>query len=123
MSGVAGYITFDQVDSDVEITLGGEYSDFEFLASGQLDTNSGVKRVSNGVAMDGGFQGCSVECSNGSNHRNLCLDDRIVKVQEYISGSWATVLEVAFIAATSTGFRANVITANSNIPVRIVARP
>lgn len=121
MSGVAGYVTFDEQDSDIEITLGAEYNDFEFVASGQLDTNSSVRRTSEGVAL-GGFQGCTVDCSNGSNHRNLCLDDRIVKVQEYVSSSWVTVLEVAFIAKTSTGFRVNVITANANIPVLVKAR-
>lgn len=121
MTSVAGYVTFDQVDSDVEITLGDEYTDFEFVVSGLLDSNSSVRRTSQGVAI-GSFQGCTVDSSNGSNHRNLCLDDRIVKVQEYVSSSWVTVLEVAFIAPTSTGFRANVITANANIPVLVKAR-
>lgn len=122
MTSVAGYVTFDTVDSDTEVTLGAAYTDFEFVVSGLLDTNSSSRRTSLGVAINGGFQGCTVDCSNGSNHRNLCLDDRIVKVQEYVSSSWVTVLEVQFIAATSTGFRANVITANSNIPVLVKAR-
>lgn len=122
MTAVAGYVTFDQVDSDIEITLGAQYTDFEFEVSGLLNSNSSTRRTSRGVAIDGGFQGCAVDSSNGSNHRNLCLDDRIVKVMEYISSNWVTVLEVAFIANTSTGFRANVITANANIPVLVKAR-
>lgn len=121
MSGVAGYITFDEQDSDVEITLGAAFSDFEFIVSGQLDNDSSIRRTSEGIAL-GGFQGCKIDCSNGTNHRNLCLDDRIVKVQEYISSSWVTVLEIEFITATSTGFRVNVITPNENIPVLVKAR-
>jgi hypothetical protein len=122
MTAVVGYVTFDTVDSDLEVNLGGEYSDFEFAVSGRLDTNSSIRRRSDGIAIDGGFQGCTVDCSSGSTHRNLCLDDRIVKVQEYISSNWVTVLEVAFIAATSTGMRVNVITANANLPVLVKAR-
>lgn len=120
---VAGYLTFDQQDSDLEYDLGGTFTDFEFHVSGKLDVNSSVRRRSDGVAIHGGFQGCSVDCSNGSNHRNLCLDDRIVKVQEYISSSWVTVLEVAFIAGTADGFRANIITENADLKVLVIARP
>jgi len=121
MTATAGYVTFDEQDSDIEVTLGAAYNEFEFVVSGQLDTNSSVRRTSQGVFSDD-TQACTVDCSNGSNHRNLCLDDRIVKIQEYVSSSWVTVLEVAFIAKTATGFRANVITANANIPVLVKAR-
>ena len=119
---VAGYVTFPDQDSDLEVNLGGEYSDFEFLASGMLDTNSSEMYRSEGVAL-GGFQGCDVVSSNGSNHRNLSKNDRIVLVQKYVSSSWVTVLEVEFIAATSTGVRFNVITPNEDISVLIKARP
>ena len=122
MSGVAGYVTFDSVDSDLEVELGGEFSDFEFLASGELDDPQSTIFRSEGVAL-GGFQGCDVVSSNGSNHRNFCLNDRIIKVQKYVSSTWVTVLEVAFIASTSIGMRVNVITANVDIPVLVKARP
>lgn len=118
---VAGLLTFDQVDSNAEYELGGEYSDFEFHVSGALDDPSSVRRVSDGVAI-GNFQSCDVDCSNGSNHRNYRLDDRIIKVQEYVSSSWVTVLEVAFIEAYEDGIRVNVITANNTLPVLVVAR-
>lgn len=121
MSGIAGYITFDQVDSDIEVTLGDAYTDFEFLASNKLDTTSSDIARSEGVYL-GGNQACDFVGSNGSNHQNLCYDDRIIKVKKYVSSSWVTVLEVAFIAPTATGFRVNVITANEDIPVLVKAR-
>lgn len=118
---VAGLLTFDTVGDDLEYELGGEYSDFEFHVSGALDDPSSVRRVSDGVAI-GGFQSCDVDCSNGSNHRNYRLDDRIIKVQEYQSSSWVTVLEVQFVEAYEDGIRVNVITANIGVPAVVVAR-
>ena len=121
MTSVAGYVTFDQVDSELETNLGGEFTDFEFIASGELDDPQTDIARSEGVAI-GGFQGCDFIGSNGSLHRQFCLNDRIIKVQRYISSNWVTVLEVEFLEATSIGFLANVITANVDIPVLVKAR-
>lgn len=121
MSAIAGYVTFDTVDNDLEVTLGGAYTEFEFIVSGELNTTSTVRRTSHGVAI-GTFQGCTVDCSNGSNHRNYCLNDRIIKVQNYTGSAWVTILEVEFKGATATGAKFNVITANSSLMVLIKAR-
>lgn len=118
---VQGTVTFDQVDSDQEVNLGGSYTDFEFMASGEIDSPSGVIRRSQGSWIDD-WQWCEIVSSNGSNHRNYCVQDRVIKVMEYVSNSWVTTLEVEFIAPTSTGIRVNVITANIDIPVLIKAR-
>lgn len=121
MNSIAGYVTFDSVEAELEINLGGEYTDFEFDVAGYLDTAQSDLFSSRGVAI-GGFQGVQFVGSNGSNHRSLALNDKIVKVQRYVSSSWVTVLEVEFLEPTSIGFKVNVITANVDIPVLIKAR-
>lgn len=116
-----GRVTFDQQDSDLELNLGGQYSQFWFQAGCLYDDDESTVQYSEGEVMHGVFQQAKFRSSNGSNHTSGSVPDRCVKLKKRVGTSWVTVLEVEFIARTSIGARFNVITENADYPVTITA--
>lgn len=114
---MAGPITFNTVDEELEIYLGEEANYVEFFLGATAGTDEEGVYWSYGFGNNSFQTATSIAAKSGASpaDKTKTLTNRILWARRKVSGSMTTVLEVELVEITSTSLIFNVITANSNL--------
>lgn len=122
MTNLAGVVTLGTAGNPITVTCGFQPNDVEFDVSAKLD-QSGAIQTMHGYADAAGNQWVTDNTFDGTNRNSHNeTSGRCIKVYEWNGTGYVVVLEAAFVSYVATGFKLNVITANTEYHVFFKAR-